>query len=49
VTEGKPEAKHTVENANVVEMIQKWFLGGSRAVSPTTVKSLAEKLAALHA
>ncbi|KAJ3684213.1 hypothetical protein LUZ61_013377 [Rhynchospora tenuis] len=49
VTEGKPEAKHTVENANVVEMIQKWYLGGSRAVSPTTVKSLAEKFAALLA
>ncbi|XP_078181141.1 chalcone-flavanone isomerase family protein [Carex rostrata] len=47
VTEGKPEAKLTVENANVTEMIQKWYLGGSSAVSPTTVQSLAEKLAAV--
>nr|AHY20030.1 chalcone isomerase [Tulipa fosteriana] len=44
VTEGKGETKMKVENANVVEMIQKWYLGGSRAVSQTTVKSLAEKL-----
>jgi chalcone isomerase len=49
VTEGKPEAKLTVDNANVAEMIQQWFLGGSNAVSPTTVKSLAEKSAALLA
>nr|AHL83555.1 chalcone isomerase type 4 [Iris x hollandica] len=45
VAEGKDEAKIKVENANVVEMIQKWFLGGSRAVSPSTVKSLAEGIA----
>jgi chalcone isomerase len=49
VTEGKPEAKLTVDNANVVEMIQQWYLGGSNAVSLTTVKSLAEKSAALLA
>nr|ATZ81762.2 chalcone isomerase [Iris domestica] len=45
VTQGKGEAKIKVENANVVEMIQKWYLGGSRAASPSTVKSLAEGLA----
>ncbi|KAF3327365.1 chalcone isomerase [Carex littledalei] len=49
VTEGKPEAKLTVENANVTEMIQKWYLGGSSAVSPSTIKSLAEKSAAVLA
>ncbi|KAJ3680947.1 hypothetical protein LUZ60_015436 [Juncus effusus] len=49
VTEGKGEAKHTIENANVAKTIQKWYLGGSRAVSSTTVKSLAENLANLLA
>nr|WAM65114.1 chalcone isomerase [Hosta ventricosa] len=44
VIEGKNEVKIKVENANVAEMIQKWYLGGSRAVSPSTVQSLAEKL-----
>jgi len=44
VIEGKDEVKIKVENANVAEMIQKWYLGGSRAVSPSTVQSLAEKL-----
>ncbi|KAG8501867.1 hypothetical protein CXB51_004585 [Gossypium anomalum] len=29
-TEGKEEAKIKVENANVVEMIKKWYLGGTR-------------------
>ncbi|EEE51527.1 hypothetical protein OsJ_32725 [Oryza sativa Japonica Group] len=47
VTEGKGEAKLTVENKNVAEMIQKWYLGGESAVSPTTVKSLADQFAAL--
>ncbi|XP_026661116.2 probable chalcone--flavonone isomerase 3 [Phoenix dactylifera] len=47
VTEGKEQTKIKVENANVVEMIQKWYLGGSRAVSPSTVKSLAENLGAM--
>uniref|UniRef100_A0A0E0MIX1 Chalcone-flavonone isomerase family protein n=1 Tax=Oryza punctata TaxID=4537 RepID=A0A0E0MIX1_ORYPU len=47
VTEGKGEAKLTVENNNVAEMIQKWYLGGESAVSPTTVKSLADQFAEL--
>lgn len=46
-TEGKEEVKVKVENGNVAEMIQKWYLGGSRAVSPTTVESLASGLGAL--
>ncbi|KAL5204654.1 hypothetical protein ABZP36_009525 [Zizania latifolia] len=47
VTEGKSEAKLTVENSNVAGMIQKWYLGGESAASPTTVRSLADQLAAL--
>ncbi|KAH7654065.1 Chalcone isomerase protein [Dioscorea alata] len=47
VTQGKEEVKMKVENGNVVEMIQKWYLGGTRAVSPTTVKSLAHKFGEL--
>ncbi|KAL5974784.1 Chalcone isomerase-like protein 2 [Asimina triloba] len=47
VTEGKQEVKLKVENANVVEMIQKWYLGGTRGVSATTVASLADGLSAL--
>nr|WSP03318.1 chalcone isomerase 2 [Euphorbia maculata] len=43
-TEGKEEAKMKVENGNVGEMIQKWYLGGSRAVSPSTISSLAAHL-----
>jgi chalcone isomerase len=40
-TEGKDEAKITVQNEDVAAgMIQKWYLGGSSAVSPTTVRSL---------
>ncbi|XP_020101299.1 probable chalcone--flavonone isomerase 3 [Ananas comosus] len=46
-TEEKGEVKMVVENANVAQMIQKWYLGGSRAVSPTTVKSLADNIGAL--
>ncbi|KAJ0975493.1 hypothetical protein J5N97_017458 [Dioscorea zingiberensis] len=46
-TKDKDEVKMKVENGNVVEMIQKWYLGGSRAVSPTTVKSLAHNLGEL--
>ncbi|KAK8926571.1 putative chalcone--flavonone isomerase 3 [Platanthera zijinensis] len=42
-TEGKGETKIKVENANVAEMMQKWYLGGPAAVSPSTVKSLSEK------
>jgi len=36
-----------VENENVAGMIQKWYLGGESAVSPTTVRSLADRFAAL--
>jgi chalcone isomerase len=46
-TEGKDEAKMRVENENVAGMIQKWYLGGESAVSPTTVRSLADRFAAL--
>ncbi|TVU50614.1 hypothetical protein EJB05_01992 [Eragrostis curvula] len=46
-TEGKDEAKITVENENVAGMIQKWYLGGTSAVSPTTVRSLADHFAPL--
>ncbi|KAK5834760.1 hypothetical protein PVK06_010436 [Gossypium arboreum] len=45
-TEGKEEAKIKVENANVVEMIKKWYLGGTRGVSATTISSLANTLSA---
>ncbi|CAL9134136.1 unnamed protein product [Musa acuminata var. zebrina] len=48
-TEGKEEAKAKVENPNVAEMIQKWYLGGTRSVSPTTVKSLADNLGTMLA
>ncbi|CAL4911937.1 unnamed protein product [Urochloa decumbens] len=46
-TEGKDEAKMRVDNHNVAAMIQKWYLGGDSAVSPTTVRSLADRFAAL--
>ncbi|KAH9604829.1 hypothetical protein KSS87_016799 [Heliosperma pusillum] len=42
--EEKEELKTVVENGNVVEMIKKWYLGGSRAVSPTTIECLANNL-----
>nr|AGY46120.1 chalcone isomerase 1 [Dendrobium hybrid cultivar] len=42
-TEGKGQSKIQVDNTNVVEQMQKWYLGGSFAVSPSTVKSLAVK------
>nr|AWX67432.1 chalcone isomerase 3 [Salvia miltiorrhiza] len=45
-TEGKEESKMEVNNANVAEMIQKWYLGGSRGLSPTTISSLATALSA---
>ncbi|GLT38446.1 hypothetical protein SLA2020_126960 [Shorea laevis] len=45
-TEGKEDAKFKVENGNVVEMIQKWYLGGTRGVSPTTIASVANSLSA---
>ncbi|OWM69874.1 hypothetical protein CDL15_Pgr025723 [Punica granatum] len=43
-TEGKEESKITVECANVVEMIKKWYLGGTRGVSPSTISCLANNL-----
>lgn len=45
-TEGKDDSKIKLENGNVVEMLKKWYLGGSRGVSPTTITSLAENLSA---
>ncbi|XP_074365648.1 putative chalcone--flavanone isomerase 3 isoform X2 [Apium graveolens] len=44
--EGKESSssKIKVENENVVEMLQKWYLGGSRGVSPTTISSIANSL-----
>ncbi|XAR71863.1 Chalcone isomerase [Bertholletia excelsa] len=45
-TEGKEDSKMNVENANVAEMIKKWYLGGSRGVSSTTISCLAETLSA---
>lgn len=42
--EEKEQSKIRVENANVVEMIKKWYLGGSRAVSPSTIECLANNL-----
>lgn len=44
-TEGKEESTLEVENSNVAKMIKKWYLGGSRAVSPSTISSLAQTLA----
>lgn len=45
-TDEKEELKTTVENKNVVEMIKKWYLGGSRSVTPSTIESLANNLSA---
>ncbi|KMT16760.1 hypothetical protein BVRB_2g042450 [Beta vulgaris subsp. vulgaris] len=45
-TDEKEESKTTVENKNVVEMIKKWYLGGSRSVTPSTIECLANTLAA---
>ncbi|WOH03255.1 hypothetical protein DCAR_0522651 [Daucus carota subsp. sativus] len=44
--EGKEDSfsKIKVENENVAEMLQKWYLGGSRGVSPTTISSIANSL-----
>ncbi|GAB4827699.1 Chalcone isomerase-like protein 2 [Ancistrocladus abbreviatus] len=42
----KEESKMTVENKNVVEMIKKWYLGGTRGVSPSTILCLANTLSA---
>jgi len=46
-TEGKEEDKLKVENANVMGMMQRWYLSGSRGVSPTTIVSLADSLSAV--
>ncbi|CAH9139686.1 unnamed protein product [Cuscuta epithymum] len=43
-TEEKDESGIDVENANVVEMMKKWYLGGTRAVSPSTISSLVNTL-----
>lgn len=45
-SEGKEDSKIKVENANVAEMIKKWYLGGAGGVSPTTISSLANTLSA---
>ncbi|KAK1321039.1 putative chalcone--flavonone isomerase 3 [Acorus calamus] len=45
--EGKETMKMILENKNVVENIQKWYLGGTRSVTPTTVSSLANTFAEL--
>ncbi|KEH35545.1 chalcone-flavanone isomerase family protein [Medicago truncatula] len=42
--EGKEDSKYVIENANVVETIKKWYLAGSRAISPSTISSLANHL-----
>ncbi|KAI3883225.1 hypothetical protein MKX03_015375, partial [Papaver bracteatum] len=42
--EGQKDLKMKVENGNVVEMIQKWYLSGTRGVSPSTTQSLATSL-----
>ncbi|XP_038891879.1 probable chalcone--flavonone isomerase 3 isoform X1 [Benincasa hispida] len=43
--DGKEDSKMKVENENVVEMIKKWYLGGTRGVSQPTISSLANNLA----
>ncbi|XP_002520870.3 chalcone isomerase-like protein 2 [Ricinus communis] len=45
-TEGKEDTKLKVENGNVVQMVKKWYLGGNRGVSATTISSLAYTLSA---
>ncbi|XP_068668661.1 chalcone isomerase-like protein 2 isoform X2 [Aristolochia californica] len=44
-SEGNEESKHKVENENVAQMIQAWYLGGSSGLSPTTTASVANGLA----
>eukprot|EP00252_Welwitschia_mirabilis_P001456 TRINITY_DN1131_c0_g1_i1.p1 TRINITY_DN1131_c0_g1~~TRINITY_DN1131_c0_g1_i1.p1 ORF type:complete len:216 (-),score=38.64 TRINITY_DN1131_c0_g1_i1:255-902(-) len=46
VCEGK-EAKLAFENENVAETMAKWYLGGASAVSPSTIVSLSQEMAAL--
>jgi len=43
-TEGKEDSKVVVDNGNVAHMIKKWYLGGTRGVSETTITSLANTL-----
>ncbi|KAJ9553345.1 hypothetical protein OSB04_017390 [Centaurea solstitialis] len=44
-SEGKEEPKTLkVANGNVVEMLKKWYLGGTSAYSPSTISSLANTL-----
>ncbi|KAI3778061.1 hypothetical protein L2E82_07057 [Cichorium intybus] len=44
-SDGKEEAKTMkVLNGNVVEMMKKWYLGGTTAYSPSTISSLANNL-----
>ncbi|XP_057541162.1 chalcone isomerase-like protein 2 [Amaranthus tricolor] len=45
-TDEKEESKLKVVNKNVVEMIKKWYLGGSRSVTPSTMECLANNLSA---
>ncbi|KAG5224453.1 chalcone--flavonone isomerase [Salix suchowensis] len=45
-TEGKEESKFKVENANVVDTIKTWYLGGTRGVSATTISCLANTISA---
>nr|QMS92662.1 chalcone isomerase [Amaranthus tricolor] len=45
-TDEKEESKLKVDNKNVVEMIKKWYLGGSRSVTLSTMECLANNLSA---
>ncbi|KNA20513.1 hypothetical protein SOVF_051680 [Spinacia oleracea] len=45
-TDEKEETTTAVENKNVVEMIKKWYLGGSRSVTPSTIECLCNNLSA---
>ncbi|XP_057869559.1 chalcone isomerase-like protein 2 [Cryptomeria japonica] len=45
ISDEKKEAKITVENADVSGMIKKWYLGGSSAVSASTITSFTEGIA----
>ncbi|KAH9309696.1 hypothetical protein KI387_037607 [Taxus chinensis] len=47
VTDENKAYKINVENGDVSSMIKKWYLGGSSAVSSSTIASLAEGIAAL--
>nr|AIQ85030.1 chalcone isomerase [Taxus chinensis] len=47
VTDENKAYKINVENGDVSSMIKKWYLGGSSAVSSSTIASLAEGIVAL--